>query len=222
MNTIDTHTPASFVFADIIPRMTKVMSITAIAFIITMTLFWLMSLVISQSGEPPETAGEYLAINAVFNEPETKTITRKSLPPPEQNIEPPKLPNRNLEPNDAADTMSFATGFQISAPAVETQANTSLSIGNGEARPIVRISPQYPIQAARDGVEGWVRLSFTINETGGVEDITVLDAEPKRTFNREATRALRKWKYRPKMVDGKGIKQFNMTVQLDFQLNGNN
>jgi protein TonB len=54
---------------------------------------------------------------------------------------------------------------------------------------------------------------------GGVEDVKVIEAEPKRIFNREAIRALRKWKYRPKMVDGKPQKQFGLTVQLDFTLN---
>jgi protein TonB len=37
-------------------------------------------------------------------------------------------------------------------------------------------------------------------------------------FDREARRALAKWKYRPKIVDGKAEKQFNMFVQLDFTL----
>jgi protein TonB len=89
---------------------------------------------------------------------------------------------------------------------------------DGEATPIVRIDPKYPVQAARDGREGWVKLQFTINELGGVEDIVVLEAEPKRLFDREARRALAKWKYRPKIVDGKAEKQFNMFVQLDFTL----
>ncbi|MDG1121227.1 MAG: energy transducer TonB, partial [Glaciecola sp.] len=74
------------------------------------------------------------------------------------------------------------------------------------------------VQAARDGKEGWVRLSFTINEVGGVDDVTVTEAEPKRVFDREAKRALRKWKYKPKIVDGKPEKQFGMKVQLDFKL----
>ena len=89
---------------------------------------------------------------------------------------------------------------------------------DGEATPIVRIDPKYPPQAARDGREGWVRLSFTINEVGGVDDIEVIEAEPKRVFDREARRALRKWKYKPKIVDGKAVKQTNMFVQLDFKL----
>lgn len=84
--------------------------------------------------------------------------------------------------------------------------------------PIIRIEPKYPVQASRDGKEGWVRLSFTINEFGGVEDIDVIDAEPQRVFDREAKRALRKWKYKPQIVDGIPVKMTGMTVQLDFNL----
>ena len=89
---------------------------------------------------------------------------------------------------------------------------------DGEATPIVRIDPKYPIQAARDGKEGWVKLSFTINEAGGVEDVKVIDAQPKRIFNREAVRALKKWKYKPRIEEGQPVKQFNQKVQLDFSL----
>jgi protein TonB len=103
-------------------------------------------------------------------------------------------------------------------------ASTGFKLGNmmtrdGDATPIVRIEPQYPIAAARDGKEGWVQLSFSIDELGGVVDIEVIDAEPKRLFDREAKRALSKWKYKSKIVDGKPIKQTGLQVQLDFKLN---
>ena len=91
---------------------------------------------------------------------------------------------------------------------------------DGDATPIVRIEPKFPTKAARDGIEGWVQLSFEINEVGGVENVQVINAQPKRIFDREARKALRKWKYKPKVVDGKAMRQTGLTVQLDFKLGG--
>ena len=71
-----------------------------------------------------------------------------------------------------------------------------------------------------EGKEGYVVFSFTINEIGGVEDIKVLEAKPKRVFNKEAKRALRKWKYKPKIVDGKAQRRIGLTVRIDFKMGG--
>lgn len=61
-------------------------------------------------------------------------------------------------------------------------------------------------------------LRFTIDETGGVTDVEVINSEPRRVFDQEARRALLRWKYKPKVVDGKPVRQPGQTVQLDFKL----
>ena len=88
-------------------------------------------------------------------------------------------------------------------PQVTTPSGPGVFGRDGEETPIVRREPKYPVQITHDGKEGWVQLSFTINELGGVEDVKVIAAEPKRIFDREAKRALHKWKYKPKIVNGK-------------------
>ncbi len=184
-------------------------------------LFVLMAKLIENSARPADEVPPAPIIDIVMSEPEeeTQTRTRKPPPPPPPPQEPPKLEQSEPEVEEPN-----ADGFSLVIPGIDT-GGVGVNIGgvgamarDGEATPIVRIDPKYPVQAARDGKEGWVKLQFTINEVGGVEDIVVLEAQPKRLFDREARRALAKWKYRPKIVDGKPVKQFNMFVQLDFTL----
>jgi protein TonB len=50
-----------------------------------------------------------------------------------------------------------------------------------------------------------------------VRDPIVLDSQPKRIFDRAATRALKKWKYRPRVVDGTAVERVE-EIQLTFDL----
>ncbi|MCC2605527.1 energy transducer TonB [Planctobacterium marinum] len=190
---------------------------------ITFALFFVMAELISNSQRPPEESPPPPIIDIVMNEPDASVQTRTRVPPPPP--PPPQQPPK-VQPTEPEVADANTDGMSFNMPGVDL-GGASIDIGgpgsmqrDGEATPIVRIEPRYPIQAARDGKEGWVRLSFTINEVGGVEDVEVIEAEPKRVFDREAKRALRKWKYKPKIVDGKPVKQFNMKVQLDFKLEG--
>ncbi|MCY7295949.1 energy transducer TonB [Alteromonas sp. a30] len=188
---------------------------------VTFALFVLMAKLIENSERPADEVPPTPVIDIVMDEPDNATEVRQRVPPPPP--PPPQQPPK-IEPQEpeASDPDAGAVSFNM--PGVDLGGN-SIDIGSpgalqrdGEATPIVRIEPRYPIQAARDGKEGWVRLSFTINEVGGVDDVEVIEAEPRRVFDREAKRALRKWKYKPKIVEGKPVKQFNMKVQLDFRL----
>lgn len=188
---------------------------------VTFALFVLMAKLIENSQRPADEVPPTPVIDIVMDEPEDSTEVRQRVPPPPP--PPPQQPPK-IEPQEPESSEPDAGAVSFNMPGVDLGGN-SIDIGSpgalqrdGEATPIVRIEPRYPIQAARDGKEGWVRLSFTINEVGGVEDVEVIEAQPKRVFDREARRALRKWKYKPKIVEGKPVKQFNMKVQLDFKL----
>ena len=92
--------------------------------------------------------------------------------------------------------------------------------GNGEETPLVRINPEYPIKARLKGIEGSVKLSFNISRAGTPFDVEVIEANPPRVFNRAARRAVMRWKYRPRMVDGKAVDSPDrLMVVLDFRLN---
>ena len=192
---------------------------------ITFALFSFMAFLVSSGDRVKEEQLENIIVEVNTTPPKSAAERRQRVPPPPP--PPPKTPPKPQAPEP--ETNSNNGGLTFNMPGVQLAgANAGISAPgagfgrDGDATPIVRIEPKYPIQAARDGKEGWVRLSFTINEIGGVEDVKVIEAQPKRIFNKEAKRALRKWKYKPKVVDGKSMRQPGLTVQLDFKMDGGN
>jgi len=80
--------------------------------------------------------------------------------------------------------------------------------------PEMRVEPRYPIQAAKDGVEGSVVLKFDIKADGSVSNVSVAKSMPKGVFDKVATTALKQWKY---TASEHGLSA--QYVQLDFMLN---
>jgi len=191
--------------------------------VVTFGLFAFMAFLVSSGDRNKEEALENIIVEVNTTPPKSSAEQRRRVPPPPP--PPPKAPPKPQAPEPESNNNN--AGLQFNMPGVQLAgASTGLSAPgagfgrDGDATPIVRIEPKYPIQAARDGKEGWVKLSFTINEIGGVEDVQVMEAQPKRIFDKEAKRALRKWKYKPKIVDGKPQRQPGLTVQLDFKMDG--
>ena len=190
---------------------------------VTFGLFAFMAFLVASGDRSQEKQLENIIVEVNTTPPKSSVETRQRVPPPPP--PPPKAPPKAQAPEPEANNNNGGIAFNL--PGVQLAgASSGLSAPgagfgrDGEATPIVRIEPKYPIQAARDGKEGWVKLSFSINEIGGVEDVQVIEAQPKRVFDKEAKRALRKWKYKPNVVDGKPQKQTGLTVQLDFKMSG--
>lgn len=79
-----------------------------------------------------------------------------------------------------------------------------------ELTPIKRVEPQYPPEAARAGQEGFVEVEFTVDPSGKVASVSVVNAKPSRTFETSAVKAVKQWTFAPGGGRGK--------VRLDFSL----
>jgi len=182
---------------------------------ITLLLFGLMHALLGQQAPFITTGPTTEPLNLSLIRPDSKPEEKpKSLPVPPPVSSPP--PVARFGSGDEA-----LNPLPIEAPTLpETELPRDMPAltQNKSALPLVRIEPKYPVQAARDGVEGWVRLAFSVNSAGQVTDIQVIDSEPKRLFEREAIRALQQWKYQPQMENGQATIQQGLVVQLDFSL----
>ena len=184
--------------------------------VMTFAAFAFMQYLISGEQRAPVKPGDDIIVE-IFQAPEDSKLRhiQKIQPPPPMPKVPPKAPPLDT----SADPVLAISDFTpVMIDDFGGDINNTINRPTGDATPIVRINPKYPTTAARDGIEGWVQLSFSISPTGEVIDPVVINAEPKRTFNREAIRAIKRWKYRPKVIEGVAQLQTGQTVQLDFKL----
>src|SRR5690606_3515772 len=77
------------------------------------------------------------------------------------------------------------------------------------------VAPQYPSDALKKGIEGWVELAFTVMPNGSVDDVEVRNASPAAVFDDAAIRASRQWRFEPVVRNGKTVLQRAM-VRLRF------
>ena len=133
--------------------------------------------------------------------------------PPETPPETPPQDMDNLDPNTPT--------INIAPPPIS--ANTtiggpgSMNIAEGDYLPIVRVAPVYPARALSRGLEGHVDLSFTVTAAGTVRDPIILFSTSS-LFERAATRAVLKFKYKPRVVDGIPVDVSGVKTRITFRI----
>jgi TonB family protein len=120
-----------------------------------------------------------------------------------------EIPEQSLLPCDEAEqeALEQATDDQIKRINAYTPAE-----------PLERKNPRYPVNAARDGKEGWVMMSYVVDAEGKVQDPVIEDFEGDKAFKRYALKAIKDWTYSPAMKNGKPTEQCHTAVRLDFYL----
>jgi TonB family protein len=73
------------------------------------------------------------------------------------------------------------------------------------------VAPDYPARANERALEGWVDIEFTVGVDGKTRNVVVTDASHESIFRREATEAVSKWQFEPRMFMGRAIEQTSYT-----------
>jgi len=113
----------------------------------------------------------------------------------------------------------IAGSTQVSFSTEDFVEKSTFGSGMGSKSPTVRIEPHYPSKAARDNIEGFVTLSFDINELGETTNIRVVESNPKGYFEKASRKAVRKWKYKSEQ-EGESVAATDQVVTLTFNLHG--
>ncbi len=140
----------------------------------------------------------------------------------DQKVERERPPPTPEMPKMAFASSGIENNIATLTPVVDARgAMTRMSMSAGSDRdviPLVRIAPDYPPRALSRGLEGWVKVQFTITPTGTVKDPIVVDAEPKQMFDEAALKAIARWRYNPRVEGGVAVERVGVQTIIRFQL----
>jgi protein TonB len=190
----------------------------------TLGLLYLMnSLVNTEFAQPDATKSVKIPDIRMAN---TKIETRIEDAKPEKPQEPeaqPDLPEPEFDaPTISGETLNMAA--PVAKAAIDVGAN-SLAFSEGEYLPIVKVPPEYPSTALSRGIEGYCTVVYTVTETGTTRDPVPIDSQcitkdgkPTTVFNRASVKAALKFKYKPKVVDGKPVEVPGVKNKFTYEM----
>ncbi len=186
--------------------------------VITLSLLFVMQLLIA-SGKTALTKPRERAMLDFVRVKRNENLNTQDLTP-EKPPKPPETPPET-PPQDMDQIDPDAPTIDVGRP--EINANTDIggpggmNIAEGDYLPIVRVAPVYPSRALSRGLEGFVDMSFTVTSAGTVKDPIVLQSTSS-LFERAATRAVLKFKYKPRVVDGVPVEVPGVKTRITFEL----
>ena len=196
-----------------------------IGVIIALCLFFLMQALIDSGDQRFRSSSEGQMMEFIrIKDDESLSFKDRRKPikpkPPKEPPPPPKLiVNKQVKPTLNKVKMEIP---DIDLPTI---AGGGPFLGNwqgnplaeGDVLPIVRIDPQWPREALVEGIEGYVVVEVTIATDGSVRGVVVVESVPKRVFDRNVIRAVLKWKFKPRIVNGVPVERKAMQT-LEFKL----
>jgi len=186
---------------------------------VTFGLFYLMQvLILGKDATLGKEGGSLIEFVRLKKDSDLMEKKRK-IPDIEEPEEPPPPPELDLSKSAAPDQVLNEMAFAVDI-GVDLGAGPDLgaAAADSDIVPIVRVLPIYPLRATERGIEGWVEVEFTIRATGTVKDPVVLAYHPSKIFNSAAIKAIRKWKYNPKIENGVAVVRPGVRQRIKFQL----
>lgn len=84
--------------------------------------------------------------------------------------------------------------------------------------PLYRVAPGYPMEALRQGVQGYVEFEFTVDDTGTVRDVRTVKLVGHQAFEAAAKSAITQFRYAPRFVDGQPVATAAVQSRISFAI----
>ncbi|MEE9345878.1 MAG: energy transducer TonB [Methylococcales bacterium] len=207
-----------------------------LALVVSVGLFWFMQWMVMNNNYGLQQTSNQQQFDFIRIQKDT-TINKKQrrlkpMPQPEPPKQPKLVQTQPTQPQQSpAPQMNMPNiDIPITSPRLSANLTQSITVSKNlpnqtlgqeqpSSIPLVTMKPRYPVRALSRNIEGWVVIEFTITPTGTVIDAKVTDAKPEGIFDRAALNAIVKWKFKPKMKNGRPVAQ-RATQRLKFNVEG--
>ena len=188
---------------------------------VTLGLLWTMQYLIATADRSLDDAKAGNIVDFVRLKRD-ETVQRKSSKPekpPLPKAPPPEPPQPKMDDVSPQAEKLDIVEVDVSADIELSADGFSLSAGEGDYLPIIKVAPIYPRRAANRGIEGYVLVEFTVTKKGTVKDVKVIESKPTSSiFHKSARRAALKFKYKPRVVNGKAVEVPGVRNLIRFKL----
>lgn len=191
-----------------------------LALLVTFVLFSVMQSLVARGTGGLSEKRERTVFDFVRLARDEKTEEKKREKPDRKMQQPQSAVPMAVSQSTSAVKQAIKIPNAVFRPELALAGGPTLGEGGADAdvMPLVRVNPRYPPRAQARGVEGWVYLEFTITPQGTTKDIVVLDSDPKGYFERAAVNAVKKYKYKPRVENGKAVERPGVQVVISFDI----
>ena len=200
----------------------RLLLVTPIGILMAFLVFWAMQWMISPAEGNNNRSDEVAMVDFIrsLKDSDSENKQRNAKEPPKPKM-PPVLNTPKIQQTTPQNLALSMPNIQSSLSNFKGDAMGSMlagyGVGDSDVIPLVQVEPRYPAQAKSRKIEGYVIVRLKISKEGSVEDVEPIDSNPKGVFEREVIRAAYRYRFKPKLVDGKPVAQ-EATKTFEFSL----
>ena len=192
---------------------------TPLAALLTVGLFLAMRALISKEFQPQdksETASFEINpkvedIKTIERETKIDEIKKVDTPPP-----PPLIERAKAEkPTEKIATIEGAIP-EFEAPKIDL-SDVKITVSDRDAQPLVRIPPQFPSRFLNGDNSGYCKVRFDVSPEGQPFNVQATLCTSNQ-LKSATIKSVQKWKYNPKMVDGRPASRSGVESKIRFDL----
>lgn len=187
-----------------------------VAALVTVGLFVLMMTLIAEEFKPQEkSASASFEINptvedikVIKRETKVQQVKKVITPPPPPTIE----RQQAAKPQERIASLEGAIP-EFEAPKIDRQS-FKIAVSDRDAQPLVRIPPIMPPRAEKSG---HCRVRFDVSPEGAPFNVETTYCT-QSLFSRATIKSVQKWKYNPKVVDGRNVARKGVENKVTYRL----